>query len=494
MAQDQKIEGLPAGAVVKPIEGLPPGATMRPIGGEQETPPEDNRNAFQRGTDELIRYVGHPEDRGEGQPTTLNRIGEGMFGASAGSVAHPLQTIKSMGQAMDYSPSGVQHTVETDPGAARTIGGLIGSTGLFGGIGEGVGALRGVGSALRTAAIGDPDAAALRALNIDPKSPKALSMIRASQQTRPYVAGAQNLEDLQSRINPSKQEIWAPYKQAVGTIGQRPVQGPEGMTNVSELEAERKQTSALNRNLKSAMPNPESVKLAEQKGMKQADLLQHERDVKSALDPELASTGIKPQDIRSTYGGISKVGKAISGRSTLGEESQPYGLGHLRDIELTKPASWLEPFGRAGRDVAAGRPLFSGKPTDVAVRDAFRVGGPKPDLGRLTQPNLSAPMPARLPAPSIQLGAPARQAEAYRPPNFYHDTDAMRMGRLLPAPPIELGGAVEGPRIPHIATDTTPVRLNRLLPAPTQKIPMSSHSDIFPDQLPSGEAIRRIKK
>ena len=179
------------------------------------------------------------------------------------------------------------------------------------------------------------------------------------------------------------------------------------------------------------MPNPEAVKLAEQKGMGQADLLQHERNIKSALDPELASTGIKPGATRATYGGIAKVGERVSGRSTVGEESQPYGFGKLQNIDITKPLSAGKTVFDAGRDVVAGRPWWSGKPTDVAVRDAFRYGGPKPDLGTLQAPNLMAARPAGLPAPAIPLNAPTQAFRPPQPPPFYYDTTPMQPGARI---------------------------------------------------------------
>ena len=91
------------------------------------------------------------------------------------------------------------------------------------------------GSGLRRAAIGDPDAAALKALNVPAKSAKVQSTLNAVDRTRPYVSGAKDLADLQSRINPAKDEVWAPYQQAVGNIGNRPVQGPGGMSDVAGL-------------------------------------------------------------------------------------------------------------------------------------------------------------------------------------------------------------------------------------------------------------------
>jgi len=425
----------------------------------------------------------------------VENVGQGG-GQMIRSLAHPIDTLRSAFSSLSHPIDTAHQEVDqlrSDP--SRFIGNAIGQTGtagiLAGGIGE---AAKPIGASIRSAAIGDPDAAALRALNVPPKSGRVQSTLDAVSKTRPYVAGAKNLEDLQSRIPAAKDEIWNPYKQAVGNIGNRPVVGPNGPTDVSGLESERLQTSALNRELKSRMPNPEAVKLAEQKGMGQAQLLQHERAIKSALDPELASTGINPGATRATYGGVAKVGERVSGRSTVGEESQPYGFGKLRNLDITKPLQAVPTLFDAGRDIVAGRPFFAGKPTDVAVRDAFRYGGPKPDLGTLKAPNLSEARPQGLPAPPIGLGRSPEISgtpEGYRPPPFYHDTTPMRTGRLLNAPPIELGGKVQESPNPIFHQDTTPIRKGRLLPELGLDTPLSSYSDIFDEQRPGSTLYRR---
>lgn len=108
------------------------------------------------------------------------------------------------------------------------------------------------------------------------------------------------LASSQERIPASKAEIWAPYKQAINEIGDRPVKGPDGMTTVRALESERKQLSAINRGLKTG--NPVSMQLAQQRGLDQASALERERAVTAALDPELQKVGIKPGEIRKAFG------------------------------------------------------------------------------------------------------------------------------------------------------------------------------------------------
>ena len=483
-------------------------------------------NSIQKGFDSLTTVTPEQEQGHSWLTNKAQEFGAGAIQGAGQPFIHPIQTAKSVVNMVQHPIDSIHADVNNlEDHPAQFLCNLAGGTAVGGALGEAAGS---VGGALRKAAIGDPDSAALKALNVPPKSNRVQSTLDAVSRTRPYVAGARNLEDLQSRIGPAKSEIWDPYQQAVGVIGKRQVQGPSGTTDVAGLEGERLQTSALNRELKSRMPNPEAVKLAEQKGMGQAQLLQHERDIKSALDPELSSTGIKPGATRATYGGVAKVGERVSGRSTVGEPDQPYGFGKLRNLDITKPLQAIPTVFDAGRDIVAGRPLFSGKPTDVAVRDAFRYGGPKPDLGRLTAPNLAAARPLGLNAPATQLGAPPSNYQPPQPPPFYHDTDAMRTGRLLNAPPIQLGGAVEGTRSPNFYHDTAPMRTGRLLNEPEappiqlggqtegpkgHAIPLRhysdaqgqysagaeprhaalvAHTDIFPNQRP-GSLLRRGK-
>ena len=237
------------------------------------------------------------------------------------------------------------------------------------------------GSAIRSAAIGDPDAAALRGMRVGPASPKALSTIRATQGARPFLHGAQSLEDVQARIPGAKSEIWGPYQKTIDAIGDKPVTGPDGPTTVRELEAERQQLSAINRQLKSRTPSPEAVKLAEQKGLNQAQALQRERAVQNALDPVLRDAGIQPKAIRQAFGQVSQIGERVSGKTTLAEPKQPYGFGKMANLSLEHPFQAPAQILSGVRDLAAGRPWWSGSPTDVSLREAFRPNIMKPDFG-----------------------------------------------------------------------------------------------------------------
>lgn len=345
--------------------------------------------------------------------------------------------------------------------------------------------LRLVGGAIRDAAIGDPDAAALRGLRVPANGKKVLPMQDSLQTARPFLQGANSLEDLQAKIGPAKKEIFSPYRQTLDQVGSNPIQHPNGsMTTLADLENERQQLSALNRGLKTG--DPAALQLAQQKGLSQADALAQEKDIQSTLDPALSKFGIDPQGIRQAYGAVSRIGGQVSGRSTLLEKPQPSGLGKIGQISLKQPFQAPGQILSGMRDIAAGRPLFRMSPTDVGIREGFADSGPKPSFGQYT-PFKPA---GAIGAPPIQLGGaqPVPSPSSFRPPPFNYSSTAQRLGRLLPAPPTELGGAVEGTRPPPFHYDTTPMRKGRLLPESTadSKLPMSSHTDIFPEQLPGG--------
>lgn len=310
----------------------------------------------------VVPLISHPIDSAEG-----------IFK----SLLHPGDTGESLGKSAleDYRAHGA---IRGTTDLLGTGTGML-ATGELGG--ETIKTLPNIGKSIRSAAIGDPDAAALRGLRVGPASPKALSTIRATQGARPFLQGADNLADLQARIPAAKNEIWGPYQKTVDAIGDKPVQGPDGPTTVRELEAERQQLSAINRQLKSRVPNPEAVKLAEQKGLNQAQMLQRERAVQNALDPVLRDAGIQPKAIRQAFGQVSQIGERVSGKSTLAESKQPYGFGKMANLSLEHPLQAPAQIFSGVRDLAAGRPWWSGSPTDVSLREAFRPQAAKPDFG-----------------------------------------------------------------------------------------------------------------
>lgn len=273
----------------------------------------------------------------------------------------------------------------------ETLGGTL--------LGEAAGAIPGVArnmgantSALRESIVGDPNAAALRGLRVGPASNKALRTVSAVEGSRPFLQGSTDLSDLQSRLPAAKNEVWSPYAEALDKIGNKKT--PLGTLN--ELESRRMEVSAQLRALKSG--DPQAVALAQQKGMSQAELLAEERQIKATLDPELRAAGVDPAAVRRTFSDLGTVERRVSGKSTLAEPSKQYGFGKITDIDIHKPGNILPTIAEGGRDILAGRPFWSAKPTDVAIREAFRTGGPKPSFR-------STPFSPEIPEPRGYLEA-----------------------------------------------------------------------------------------
>lgn len=247
------------------------------------------------------------------------------------------------------------------------------------------------GKALSTAE--SPEVAAQRALRPGPKG--GIKAQRDITGAAPYLEGADDLAAIQDKVKTGKKEVWKPYSDALKQIGDREIEGPDGTTTVQNLEDKRLELSAERQKLQKMLPTDRATAL-----QKDADLRANETRYKAitdALDPELRSAGIDPEKIRTTHGNLKGVEKLVEGRNTLTEASRPYGVGRaLEDFDITKPLRSLMKAKEGLGDIVAGRPWWSGKPTDVAANEAFNVGaaGPKPDF---TIPNPP-------PSPSGKIG------------------------------------------------------------------------------------------
>ena len=201
------------------------------------------------------------------------------------------------------------------------------------------------------------------------------------QGARPYLGGAQSVEDVQQRAGiggSARDEIYKPISDFLSEHGGRVVDGPDGPTTLQGLENERTQTSAQLRQLKAG--GPEGIALATQKGLTQADLLARQSALEEALDPHLMGAGIDSPLIRQTFGQVARVGDQFAGRLTDAEKPTPYGFGRMLNMRIDNPRSWLGSPAQGVRDLVAGRPLWSGNAGDVGVGEAFRNVGPKPDF------------------------------------------------------------------------------------------------------------------
>jgi len=316
---------------------------------------------------------------------------------------------------------------------------------------------------------------------VGPKSKFAQRAIQSTEGARPYLQGAQNLQDIQSKIPAAKAEVWGPYQDTINAIGGKSVTGPDGPTTIGDLEKQRLELSALNRGLKNG--DPASLQLAQQKGLSQADALAKEKAVQNALDPHLENAGIDPKLIRKTFGQISDVGSRVAGRSTLAEPSTRFGLGRAANLSIKNPLAAPEEVIGGVRDIVAGRPLFRGKATDVAIREGFRRGGAKPDLGSFDPQSQVAPENRQLPAPGIPdaeytmggEGSPARPSPAPAPPTPSVITPAPDAVPQLPAQasPDSTGAATVQPSNPPppLNAGTASTRTRPPLPPNPQPTP-----------------------
>jgi hypothetical protein len=399
----------------------------------------------------------------QGSPTAFaSNFGGHAIGAVPKMLRHPVDAAASMFKPLSMlsfgNPNGMYSTgfehpsieqgiplaekIKSDPG--RAISGMLGDLAAQGAAGMGAGEaldlglpkIAEAGTAIRTAAIGDADAAGLRGLRVGSGSPKSLSTISAIKGSRPFLKGVTSLEDLQTRIPVAKAEIWGPYQKTIDAIGGKEALGPDGPTTISALEAERQQLSALNRGLK--QQNPEAIQLAQQKGMTQAQLLDREKAIQQSLDPYLEKAGIDPKIIRKTFGQVSQIGSRASGKSTLAEKPQPFGFGKMTNLSIEHPLQAPAQILSGARDLVAGRPLWSGKPTDIALQEAFRTGGEKPNFG------------------AYRAGPPPLQLEANVPGNAPYGENYS----VGPTAPIE--------HIEHPIRVTPPPPTFRALPAETQ--------------------------
>ena len=244
---------------------------------------------------------------------------------------------------------------------------------------------------IRNIAIGDPNVPALRGLGVSAGSKQSLRTLSNVETARPYLQGVKSEAELQGRIPQAKAEIWEPYKKVIDSpVGDKIVQGPDGAVTIRDLEAARLKSAADLRATRQMQPADQAA--LERKQGTIAELMERDRAIKAVLDPELEKAGLNPQTIRKVHGSVQGIEKLVSGKSTLAEPEHTYGLGHVKDVSLTKPATWFSPFGNAARDVAAGRPWWSGRPTDVNISEAFRNAPAKPIL---TRPLGQAPAPAQ---------------------------------------------------------------------------------------------------
>lgn len=246
---------------------------------------------------------------------------------------------------------------------------------------------------------------------------------------RPYLGGkgVDGVADLQRRIPAAKQEIWKPAADAFKQFGEESVQGPDGPTTYNKLEARRQELSAQLQKLHEG--DPATVQTVFQQNKNPTMLANEQSAINGLLDERMRQAGIHFPSLRETHGAVHGIERQVSGTNTLSEQPQRYGFGRMsRAINPFNKASKLGANGRIEtpgmveemkgglRDVVEGRPLWSGKPTDVGVAEGLKTGAPKPDFTTTTYPKPIGPEPAPPgpsgPPPSVM---PQHARESIRP-------------------------------------------------------------------------------
>jgi hypothetical protein len=225
-----------------------------------------------------------------------------------------------------------------------------------------------------------------RALHMAPGSAKMGQALKDVEGARPYLGGDRpTLADVQQRIPAAKAEVWEPYQKAVDLVKDHPTSVTNPATGqpmtVGEIEAERVKLSEQTRQLKSAKPTDKQALLQREGDL--ANMAAREKEIQAALDEKLSSTGIDPKAIRRVHGNIKGIERQVSGRVADAEKLQPYGIGKMVPKWAGGPG--FHPI-EGAKDIVAGRPLVSGKPSDVAMRQLFREGGAKPNFGEPIRP------------------------------------------------------------------------------------------------------------
>jgi hypothetical protein len=455
------------------VGGAPPAPSTDPSGRTPTGEPAkgDSRNFIQRALDNLVTPDPRREEWQNPVRSGVDDFAQHVAAPVVSTIAHPLKSAGGLlkmvansggtpeGMAREMATPLITKAVEDyqEHGPIRGTTDLLGTgTGLWAS-GEMGGAATRVaipkvmqaGSALRTAAIGDPDVALARGLGITKSTRSGANALASvgdaevdapaldeAQGARPFGKGATSRADLEGKLTGARSEINQPLNQAHDLVANKRVSGPDGPTTVAELERERAELSpqldALRRNPAEANRMLQNGKTALAAAKERYDALTN------AMTPHLDETGIDSRAIRTQDAQVASTLGRIKGKTTLPEEPQPYGFGKIANISLEHPFQAPAQIGSGIRDLVAGRPAWSGRPTDVNIRDAFYNAGPKPTF--------SSPNPgfAKIPT-GAEFGAPA---------------------------------GLQVPEIPHAFADVTPKAEPRSLFAPDQGriIPATPHA------------------
>lgn len=295
----------------------------------------------------------------------------------------------------------------------------------------------------------EPNAAISEGLHVPMKSKLMQQTVRDVEASRPYLGGRTaagelpKQADIQARIPGAKQEIFSPINKALDLIKDNKVKFGGEDTTVGKLQEMRNQLSSQRSKMIKGL-SPEQVSELRATGGKVADLYDQIEKIDNTLDPEIAKTGIDPAAIRRQYGAVRGVERRISGKSTVTEPEQAYGVRKLIPFKapgaLGVPEWQWKPI-EGIRDIRAGQP-WSGKPSDVGIGRVFPEAGAKPNFGTPRIPQITNP--ARLlPRGPIPMGSamepigqpspPAAQMLPYQP-SLQKPPAFVRPMEIRPAP------------------------------------------------------------
>jgi hypothetical protein len=334
--------------------------------------------------DQASDYIADPSmAKDSGWRGQLERFGQGTAEALTNPFLHPIDTARAL-----MTPGTIQGDADMLRNAAKnpanTLGQIAGGA-ILGHVGGGL------SEGLKDFATTDPQAAAMRGLRIPAGSKNAQSILGKVETAKPYLQGADSLEDLQSRLPAAKSEVYGPYNDFIEANRHASIDGPSGPSTIGDLYDRDKAITAQLGQIKN---DPMAMQQAAQKGLNQADLIAEQKAIREKLFPAAEQAGVDATGINKTYGALKGVEKQVAGKNTLIVPDEPMGLGRIQNLKLRPDLGLLKEIKPFAQDILNGR-FWSGNPVDLGIKDAFANAGPKPDLGRYEPlPRLQLPSQA----------------------------------------------------------------------------------------------------
>lgn len=320
---------------------------------------------------------------GNTELTNKANLWEGLKGAIKGEVGG------AQGLGDLITPKGsffdTGHVMNTESSNPQQTAGKVADFGVNMALPAIQGAEAGV-KALSRFALPDVEEAAMKGLRVPAGSKNANKVLGNVEMAKPYLQGANSLEELQGKIPGAKAEVYQPYEDFINANRH----ASAGDSTIGNLYDRDKEITAQLGQIKS---DPLAMQQAAQKGLNQADLIAEQKAIRARLFPAAEQSGVDATGINKTYGALKGIEKQVAGKNTVLVPDEPMGFGRLRNLKFDQPVKALEEIKPAAKDILNGR-FWSGNPVDIGIEDAFKTAGPKPNLGKYTPP-------ARLALPSV---------------------------------------------------------------------------------------------